>query len=135
MKDLMQIKAVTTLIYGKFTAFLYFIAPGYPTSTLRQFPAEVQEGNVGHLLCESNSTTVPMTHNLTMKISWYIDGRRIDSGGRFRVAYSELNVYFMTRADNNLAVACKAQEHLGLTSWANITIQINCKLSKQTFFL
>ena len=101
---------------------------GHPTSMLRQIPAVVEEESAGHLLCISRSTTVPATHNLTMEISWYIDGQYIKTADRFRVAYNELSIYFMSRADKNLVVLCEAHEQYGLTSWANITMQINCKL-------
>ena len=78
-------------------------------------------------MCSTTSTTVPAYHNLTMLVSWYIGGQYIATTGRYRVDNNILSIYSMTRVDDGLVVECQAREDKGLTTWANMSISMNCK--------
>lgn len=102
------------------------IISGPPTSDITGLEEETEEGQSLLLRCSSNSTTVPETHNLKMETMWYLDGRVVESRGRFRVCDDELTIDSVMKTDNNLEISCRAKEQMGLTTWTNKSLHVNC---------
>ena len=97
-------------------------------------PAVVEVGNAALLNCSSKTTIVPETHNLTISISWYLDGQAIKPCGRFSVDSNGLYIYVVTEADIDLVITCEAKEERGLTTRINTTLPIYCKILVSYFF-
>ena len=100
---------------------------GPPTSEITVKPPIIEEGTAGVLQCSAVSTTLPNTHNLTIYVSWSVDGQVVQTGGRYKVKKTSLTINPVRRADVNRVITCEATEEGGLTTWTNTTLSIHCE--------
>lgn len=97
---------------------------GKPESEITVTPTALDVGSTGIVKCSSRSTTIPETHNLIIKISWFIGDDLINTGGRFLVDNDELIIYVVIEADINLVITCEAREERGLMTRTNTSLPI-----------
>ena len=104
---------------------IYFT--GQPSTEIEVSPSIIDLGTSGTFRCISTSTTIPATHNLTIKASWFVNNTSVESIGRFQIDGEDLIIHYITRRDIDLTVSCKAVEERDLTTLVNMTVPVGCK--------
>lgn len=111
------------------------IVSGQPVSEITVIPAGIIEGDTVIFECATNSTTVPETHNLTLQTTWFMNGSKIESKGRFIIYRNKLIMCALSKIDHGRVIACRATETMGLTTWVNTTLHVGCKLNDFPLFI
>lgn len=111
-----------------------FNVAGKPTRPIiRPNNISVTSGEKLELTCESSSTTVPKSHNLTLAYTWFVDDKIKSSNSGF--SYSNrgktVTIPKVSRYDGNKTVTCESTEKVknGYTSYRSFpeVLSVHCK--------